>query len=204
MTPAIVTKSYAATLAFIRRLGHNAEGVAAVEFGFIAPIMLLMLIGTIEISRAITIDRRFGLVTSMVADLVTREKTMTAANLNKIYDIVGFVMGSYDNGSLKISVIPVKADPDDVTNTVVYAEDTNRPAHNSGVDDPAKCAPYALTDNLISAGSSVIVVKTSYDFSPILLGYVMGNLSWTDSATLSPRNSCVDFDGDNCVSDCFS
>ena len=71
MTPAIVTKSYAATLAFIRRLGRNAEGVAAVEFGFIAPIMLLMLIGTIEISRAITIDRRFGLVTSMVADLVT-------------------------------------------------------------------------------------------------------------------------------------
>ncbi len=204
MTPARLKKGYAATLAFARRLCRNAEGVAAVEFGFIAPIMLLMLIGTIEISRAITIDRRFGLVTSMVADLVTREKTMTSANLIKVYDIVSYVMGSYDNGTLKISVIPVKADPDDPDNTLVYAETTNRPSHNSGVDDPAKCAAYPLTADLIGAGSSVIVVKTSYDFSPIILGYVLGNRSWTDTAVLSPRNSCVDFDGDNCVSDCFN
>lgn len=204
MTPAILTKSLNATRAFTRQLWHDAEGVAAVEFGFIAPIMLLMLIGTIEISRAITIDRRFSLVTSMVGDLITREKTMDAANLNKIYDIVSFVMGNYDNGTLKISVIPVKADPDDESNTLVYAATTNRPPYNSGVDNPAKCASFALTDNLVSAGSSVIVVKTSYNFSPIILGYVMGNMTWTDTATLSPRNSCVDFDGDNCVSTCFN
>jgi hypothetical protein len=128
---------------------------------------------------------------------------MTADSLNKIYDIVGYVMGSYDNGSLKISVIPVKADPDDATVTKVYAATTNRPALNGGVVSPAKCDDYELTENLISAGSSVIVVRSSYSFSPILLGYVMGNSDWTDSATLSPRNSCVDFDGDNCVSDCF-
>lgn len=191
---------------FVRRLRHSADGVAAVEFGLIAPIMLLMLIGTIEISRAITIDRRFGMVTSMVADLVTREKTMTDDNLEKIYDIVSFVMGQYDNGSLKISVIPIKADPTDAGNTVVYADQANRPSYPtpaSGVENPAKCAPYSLTDDLISAGSSVIVVKTSYDFSPIVLGYVIGQATWTDTATLSPRNSCVDFDNDNCVSTCF-
>lgn len=187
---------------FARTL-RNADGVAAVEFGFIAPIMLLMLIGTIEVSRAITIDRRFGLVTSMVGDLVTREKTMTSANLTKIYSIVSFVMGSYNNGSLKISVIPVKADPNNASNTRIYAATTNRPPLNSGVQDPAKCAAYSLTADLISAGSSVIVVKTSYSFSPIIVGYVMGNSTWTDTATLSPRNSCVDFDGDNCVSTCF-
>lgn len=203
MTLASIKTCAASALGLLRRASRNAEGVAAVEFGFIAPIMLLMLIGTIEVSRAITIDRRFGLVTSMVGDLVTREKTMTSANLEKIYSIVAFVMGPYNNGSLKISVIPVKADPDNATNTLVYADTTNRPPLNSGVQDPAKCAAYGLTADLISAGSSVIVVKTSYDFSPILTGYIMGNSTWTDTATLSPRNSCVDFDGDNCVSTCF-
>jgi Flp pilus assembly protein TadG len=192
---------------FARRTARNADGVAAVEFGFIAPVMLLMLVGTIEISRAITVDRRFGLVTSMVADLVTREKTMTAANLDKIYDIVGIAMGGYDNGTLKISVIPVKAHPTNATDTKVYAETTNRPSYptaGGGVENPAKCAAYPLTADLVSAGSSVIVVKTSYTFSPILLGYILGTREWTDTATLSPRNSCVDFDGDNCVSTCFS
>jgi hypothetical protein len=128
---------------------------------------------------------------------------MTAASLEKIYEIVAFVMGSYDNGTFKASVIPVKADPDDASVTKVYAETTNRPPYNAGVEDPEKGEDYTLTDNLLDAGSSVIVVKTSYEFSPIVLGYVVGNLSWTDTATSSPRHSCVDFDNDNCVSDVF-
>lgn len=203
MTPAFAKTTSRRARRLVRRLWRNIEGVAAVEFGFIMPIMLLMLIGTIEISRAITIDRRFNLATSMIADLVTREKTMSAASLEKIYDIVSFVMGSYDNGTFKASVIPVKANPSDATEIKVYAETTNRPPYNTGVEDPGKCDDYEMTANLVDAGASVIVVKTSYEFSPIILGYVVGNLSWTDSATASPRNSCVDFDGDNCVSDCF-
>lgn len=212
----LISNRLATAAAFGRRMRKNCEGVAAVEFGFIAPIMLLMLIGTIEISRAITIDRRFGLVTSMVADLITREKTIIQGGTNiltgdpdepndGIYGVVQHVLGGYDNGSLKISVIPVKADPSDADTTLVYAATDNRPPLNGGVDDaePAKCDAYELTDDLISAGSSVIVVKTSYSFSPILVGYVVGSSTWEDTAILSPRNSCVDFDDDNCVSDCF-
>jgi hypothetical protein len=87
----------------------------------------------------------------------------------------------------------------------VYAATTNRPALNGGVDDaePAACSAYTLTEDLLSAGSSVIVVKTKYSFSPILLGYIVGASTWEDTAVLSPRNSCVDFDDDNCVSACF-
>lgn len=181
----------------LRRLWGNTDGVAAVEFGFIMPIMLLMLLGTVEISRAITIDRRFNLATSMIADLVTREDDMTSAKLEAIYEAVSFVMGSYDNGTFKASVIPVMAN-DDASETKVYATTTNRPPYNEGVDDPAQCDDYALTANLLDGGRSVIVVKSSYEFSPIILGYVVGNLSWTDSATASPRSSsgCVDFDPD--------
>lgn len=203
-----------------RRILNNSQGIAAVEFGFIAPIMLLMLLGTIEISRAITIDRRFGLATAMIADLITRERDIVQdganilnglppgggddANPNDgIYGVVRHVMGPYDNGTLKISVIPVKADPNDETNTKVYAATDNRPALGGGVEELAYCTPYTLSDNLLSKGASVIVVKTSYEFRPILVDYVIGGTTWTDTATLAPRNNCVDFDGDECVSGCF-
>lgn len=199
-----------------RSLWRNKDGVAAVEFGFIAPIMLLMLIGTIEVSRAITIDRRFGLVTSMVADLVTREENVVQDGVNiltgsdgnpndGIYGIVRHVLGSYDNGSLQIAVIPVVADPDDAAVTKVYAGTTNRPTFPaSGVSSPALCADYALAANLVSAGNSVVVVETSYTYQPILLGYVTGNMSWTDRAVLSPRQGCVRFGTESCEnSACF-
>lgn len=200
----------------LRGIWRNRDGVAAVEFGFIAPIMLLMLIGTIEVSRAITIDRRFGLVTAMVADLVTREENVVQDGANiltgdagnpddGIYGIVRHVLGSYDNGSLKISVIPVVADPDDAAVTKVYAGTTNRPTYPAtGVSTPAYCDAYALADDLISAGNSVVVVETSYTFEPIVLGYVTGAMSWTDRAVLSPRQGCVRFGDESCEnSTCF-
>lgn len=187
---------------FSRRLAHDKRGVAAVEFGYIAPVMLIMLLGTIEASRAVSMDRRFGLVTSMVADLVAREKTISAADLKAIYDIVEHIMAPYDSSSLKIQVIPVKANPTNVTDTKVYASTANRPSlHNAG--QKAACSGYTLTTGLLAAGASVIVVESSYEFRPLLVGTMFGAATWTDKAVLSPRNSCVDFDNDNCVSTCF-
>lgn len=202
MVPGSLARSAQRVLSFARRLAGDKRGVAAVEFGYIAPVMLVMLLGTIEASRAVSMDRRFGLVTSMVADLVAREKTMTAADMNAIYDIVEHIMSPYDSSSLKIQVVPVKANPANVTDTKVYASTANRPSlHNAG--QKAECAGYTLTTGLVSAGASVIVVETSYEFRPLLVGSVFGAATWNDKATLSPRNSCVDFDDDNCVSSCF-
>lgn len=185
-----------------RRLLGDVRGVAAVEFGYIAPVLLIMLIGTIEASRAISMDRRFGLVTSMVADLVAREKTMTSADLTAIYNIVGHIMTPWDSSTLKIAVIPVKASPTDETITKVYPATTNRPSFH-GATQPAKCASYSLTAGLVAKGASVIVVETSYNFTPLLTGSMFPAATWTDKAILSPRHSCVDFDSDNCVSTCF-
>lgn len=188
--------------AIARRMKRDIRGVAAVEFGYIAPVMMLMLLGTIEVSRAVAMDRRFGLVTSMVADLVAREKKMTAADLNAIYNIVAHIMAPYDSGTLKIKVIPVKASPTNAATTKVYAATTNRPSYH-GATQPAKCSNYTLTSGLVAKGASVIVVETSYNYTPLITGSIIGASVWTDKAILSPRNSCVDFDDDNCVSTCF-
>ena len=185
-----------------RRFKRNDAGIAAVEFGLIAPVMLIMLIGTIEISRAISMDRRFGLATSMVGDLVSREEDMSADNLNAIYNIVAHVMDPYDVSKIKMSVIPVKAASDDKTNTKVYASLANRPSLHGGTA-PAECANYGLTAGLVDQGESVIVVESSYDFTPLLVNDFIAAKTWTDKSVLSPRNSCVDFDDDNCVSSCF-
>jgi Flp pilus assembly protein TadG len=185
-----------------RAFQRDQAGIAAVEFGYIVPVILLMFVGTVEISRAVSMNRRFDLVTSMVADLVAREKSMTAADLTAVYKIVSQVMNPFDASSLKVSVIPVKASPTDATNTLVYAATTNRPSYNGG-SQPAKCAAYGLTQGLVPKGSSVIVVESSYTYTPIVANYVIGSAVWTSKAIVSPRNSCVDFDGDNCVSTCF-
>ena len=185
-----------------RAFGRDARGIAAVEFGYLVPVILLMLVGVFEVSRAVLMDRRLGLVTTMVADLVGREEKMTAADLTAVYKIVNEVMSPFDASTLKVSVIPVKASPTDATNTRVYPATTNRPSYNGGTQ-PAKCAAYGMTAGLVPKGASVIVIETKYKYTPIFPNYIYGSADWTDKAVVSPRHSCVDFDGDNCVSTCF-
>lgn len=188
----------------IRRVRRDERGVAAVEFGFIAPVLIFLLIGAVEVTRAVAIDRRLSVATNMVADLVAREdKALTQNDINAIYSVVERVMAPYDTANLKMSLIPVKSSPTDASKTLVYPSTTNRPAYNGGAV-PAKCQTYALPAGLLAKDDSVIVVESQYSFTPMLLGYVMGASTWKEKAYAKPRASCVIFDGTNCVTTCFA
>ncbi len=198
-------KFYLAAVRETVRFGRDARGIAAVEFGFIAPIMALMLVGAVEVTRAVATDKRFSVVTSMIADLVAREEKLTADDVKAIYDIAGSAMRPYDSAPLKVSIIPVASSPSSATNLKVYPAVTNRPSLN-GAPQPAKCQAYTLSTGLMQANESVIVVESSYAFKPLFLGYVMGSMDWKDRAIAKPRKAaCVDFDanGKPCGS-CFS
>ncbi len=187
------------------RIRHDERGVAAVEFGLIAPVLLLILVIVAEVTRGVAIDRRLGQVTSMIADLVSREENMNSADLNSIYAIAGHVMGNWGTDTLQIEVIPVKANPTNYADRKVYAATTNRPTYG-GVTAKPECQAYTtlpVQQEFLPAGSSVIVVETKYHFTPIFTQTSLVEGDWKDKATFTPRNACVDFDNDNCVSSCF-
>lgn len=186
-----------------RRFGSDVRGIAAVEFAFIAPILLVMLIGAVEITRAVSIDRRLSVITNMIADLVARETKLTGADVEAIYDIAEQVMAPFDASDLKLSIIPVMSAANDAGKTLVYPSAANRPSYNGGAVPP-KCQVYALTAGILQKNESVIVVESSYAFKPLFLGYVMGAHEWTEKAIAKPRKAlCVAFDGATCTSSCF-
>lgn len=174
-----------------RDFRRDVRGIAAVEFAFIAPILLVMLLGTIEVTRAISIDRRFSLVTSTVADLITREEALTATDVRAIYDVAAQIMRPYDVTPLQISIIPVAAIR--TGTNLVYPQTANRPGYNGGAV-PARCAAYTLTTGMLAEKESLIIVEGTYTFSPLFAGFLMNGVSWTQKAFARPRKSAyVDF-----------
>jgi Flp pilus assembly protein TadG len=195
-------------LAASGRLWGNQRGAAAVEFAYLAPVLLLMLLGTIEMGRAINIDRHFVTATAMVGDLVAREEWLgtTASdaeqNLDGMMQSIEHVMRPYDPSSLKLAVFSVRASTTDADDTKV---EWSYSYNNK--DAPQKCDAYTLPEGLIGKGGSAIVVESSYLYKPLFADFVpgiTGNMEWTDKSIHSPRNSCVDYvKGDNCSSlDC--
>ena len=188
----------------------DARGTAAIEFAQIAPILLLMLLGTIETGRAINMDRQFTSATAMTGDLVTQEEYLgtsssnALANLNGMMGSIGQVMKPYDATLLKLAVISVQASPTNASDTKVQWTYSY-----NGKPVPAKCSAYALPAGLIDKGGSVIVVESTYLFKPLFADFVpgiTGDITWTDKSFHSPRmNACVDYvkpSGTSCLSSC--
>lgn len=185
-------------------LRRDTRGIAALEFALIAPILVVMLIGAIDVSRAVALNQRMSLITQMVADLVARETQLTADDVRAIYDIAGLVMAPYSTDDLQISIIPVMSSSIDAQNTVVYPSTANRPTYPTGSELP-RCQAYPLTEGLLGTNESMIVVETKYKYEPLWARQVVAPDIWEKTAYAKPRKAlCVGFDGPNCSTSCFS
>jgi len=189
-----------------RGFWRDDRGASVIEFGILAPLLMLMLLGTIELGRAINTDRHFTLAVSSAGDLVARERNLGAtsdaatANLSQMMQSIKHLMWPYDPKTLKLAVFSVKTADDAQKGKVEWTYSYN------GMAAPAKCSDYTLPTDIISKNSSVIIVDASYQFKPLFGSFVPGmtpSMTWKDKSYHSPRNVCVDYvEGDNCISHC--
>jgi Flp pilus assembly protein TadG len=193
----------------IDRFAASTSGVAAIEFAYLAPLLMLMTWGTLEISRGVMTHKRFQRVTAMVGDLVAREKQLgtnvseAKAELAGIMESAKNVMLPFSSTPLKLTVMSVRSNPNPPNATTVewsYAY--------QGATAPQCPAPKVMPAGMISPGNAAIVVESSYVYTPLLanLSQAFGgwgsSITWTDTITNSPRNSCVDYAGMNCTGVC--
>ena len=162
----------AAASALASRFSRCREGIAAVEFAFVAPIMLCMFIGVVELSQAITVDRRVSHVTSSTADLVARQRNVTRSILNDYMTIIDNLMAPYSDVPLKLTIASVyntKGAPGTPKTCWVYhRNDTTASGADTAITAGANYT--GLPANLLDAGggTSVIVVKAAYLYQPVM------------------------------------
>lgn len=137
----------------IARFTHSHEGVAVVEFALIMPLLLLLYLGTVEASRAISYDRRLTTIAASLGDLVARSDTeITAAQLTDYFQAAEAIIAPFVAGGLKQVVTSVYIDNLGVA-TVHWSEGYNGGVeHNVGTPYPTvptKLASLALDDYII-------------------------------------------------------
>lgn len=163
----------------IRRLLRDRRGVAAVEFALIAPVMLLMLSGIIELSNLLMAERRVLEAGNSVADLIGQSTDLSTSDLNDIYSAAAQVMSPFPSASLKIGVASVRYDD---TTGVPYLSWSG--SYNSG----SVSNPTTMATGLGEAGESVIVVVVSYTYTPVLNTIIPASFTLSETTYVRPRN----------------
>jgi Flp pilus assembly protein TadG len=149
----------------LKRKSIRAEkgGVAAIEFAFISPLIILIFFGLIELAEGVNCRARMENTASTVADLVAQAKNITDADRDNIFNAANTLM--YPNPpTIKIQVSSLV---DDGTNTnngrIVW---TN---HTANTTTPRVAGDVVQLDaGVITPGGSVIMSEVEYTYdSPL-------------------------------------
>jgi len=168
------------------------EGVAAIEFVFVAPIMIAMYFGLAEMSTAISADRKISHAANVAGDLATQVASITANDMSEIMTATTTVMG-VPSGKLTDIKMEIASFSRDSDGAIV-------PRGKASLNGPYPDAFDAagLDDLILSEASGVVVARVSYNYEPLKLRFFDSNFTLTETFLLKPRKSAtVDFENEN-------
>ena len=71
----------------IKSLISDRRGTAAVEFAFVAPVMILLYYGLAELTQGMIADRKASHVASAIGDLVAQDTQVNTAEMDDIFNV---------------------------------------------------------------------------------------------------------------------
>lgn len=158
----------------IGRFARDRDGVAAIEFGIIAPIVFLLFVGAVEMSQAFTVDRRAMAAATATADLVARANaSITQTEMTDIMKVGSYVMLPYPATALETTVRNVTSSPTNATTTKQSWYCTFNASGGGNNTCACNVASYALPTGLVSANDSVVVTEVRYFYTPLLFDTVL-------------------------------
>lgn len=146
---------------------RSRQGVAAVEFALIAPLLLCMYLLTMEVSQAIEANKKIGRAGSMVADLITQQSEVTPTDLDAIMQIGSAILQPYNRSmpSLDVTAIAISEDPIPKA-TVAWSRKLSNNLTGPGV---AKKSPADIPSRLMVPGTFLVRVDASIGYIPVIL-----------------------------------
>jgi Flp pilus assembly protein TadG len=177
----------------LRGLLDDRSGLAAIEFAFIFPMMVVMYFGVVELSSAISVDRKATQVARTLSDLTSQMASVADADITSFGEAAKAIMTPYSPTPLISSVTEVYVDKTSGVARVQWSKGLT--ISSTGVVTIAATAPHnpgdivVLPPGLVVAkGTFVIWSEVSYRYVPTV-GYVLAptGIPFSDTAYTRPR-----------------
>jgi len=173
----------------VAKLRQNEDGLAAIEFAILAPIMISMYFGLAEVASAIAVDRSISHATNVAGDLTSQVANIDDADLEDLLTATLRIMDVDATSKVSISLESWSRDAAG-NNTLVGSATMNGGAASLPAFNVATVDSTLLNDT-----AGVVVARVAYLYSPLKLQYMKTDFTMSDTCILKPRRSSeVTFD----------
>jgi Flp pilus assembly protein TadG len=165
----------------LNRFFRDRRGAAAVEFAFVAPLMILLYCGIAELSQGMMADRRTSHVASIIGDLVAQDTQMNPTEMTDVFNVGKAVIAPFPAAPLAMRITSVRADATG-TPRVVWSQTSG------GMSALGAGATVAgVPAGLIAANESVIMAEATYVYTSSVQKALPAPISLSQKYYLKPR-----------------
>lgn len=176
----------------LRSFKRNREGASAVEFAILAPLLISLYFGCVEITDGIAADRKVTLTAGALANLTSQSQTITVDGMTNILNASAAIIKPYSVGNLAATITCLYMDADGTTK-VKWSATLNGTARTEG---STVTLPSA---DLVAPGNSLVWSEVSYSYTPVVGYTITGTLPLSDQMFMSPRTQAPVYDGKKCT-----
>ncbi|HPE47666.1 MAG TPA: pilus assembly protein [Hyphomonas sp.] len=163
----------------VRGIRYNQDGVSALEFALIAPVLILIYLGAVELSLLMRIDRRVTSTSASLGDLTARLATVTDDDMSEMFQAAEVMMQPYDAADARMRITSI-VDSGDGNPKVAWSDAYNMAAYAPG-------DTVTVPTGIIPSPGSVIMSEVQYDYTSDF-GYVIStSKTISDKFYLRPR-----------------
>ena len=170
------------------RFSRDRRGVSAVEFALVAPMMIALYFGCVEISDGVAADRKVSLTAAALANLVAQSTSLSATDMNNVLDASTAIIAPYSASNLKMTVSCLSIDANKNVTTKWTA------TRNGGTG-----MTLTVPTDLKVASTQLIFAQVSYAYKPIVGYTITGTLTLSDQMFMMPRITAPTYGTTSCT-----
>ena len=180
----------------VRRFAASARGIAAVEFALVSPMLLLLLLGSIDAGRAVAIYMKVRSATYVVDSIANQYSTIQDTDMQTILGATSKVLSPYPSAPVVVVISQVKVVAGGAA-TVAWSDTLNGTARAAGssVSVPASLAVPTPPYNASTCSAYpcyLILGEVSYAYTPMFGYFLAGAITLSDKLYVTPRNvNCI-------------
>jgi Flp pilus assembly protein TadG len=174
-------------VALICRYARDERAAAAVEFTLIMPLLVLLLFGGIDVTQAVSANRKLSNTAATLSDLVAQNAKITKSQVSNVFVAGSAVLTPFDAARLQALI----------TNVVVDGTGNARVDWSQGLHKPAlsRGATYTIPSSLAAEyrkpNTSFIVTEVAYEYNPVVGYALIGPVRMAGSSYALPRSASL-------------
>ncbi len=173
---------------FMLRLRKDERGLAFLELAYSVPILVVLLLGGVEISRYVFVHQKLERAAVTMADLLSQAYTVSEGELAGLFEASLYVMAPFDMAGSGYMVASSIASEGGGAATIMW----QRTLGNAGGEGGSKFGAEGETAQLppdfsVREGESTIAAEAYYTYKPLFFDFLLSPKIIQASALFRPR-----------------